>query len=205
MHSLSFAAFFCVLPVAVNAQMVTEMTPDRVKEAVAEGRALKEEKVYSLSRSSAYCIFSTPYNRVRSAAFEAKKQYRDFAETDVTPNMLAPEARFFCPSIAINQTGLRRANPTTAVIIEKGKPEPIRPTSVELSPEKFSNAFGAKAEGEGMVVSFPLAVLKAGSEFHVVYDAKVAPGNLKKGLAGLSGVSKGCDDCAMEISLDKVR
>ncbi len=197
LHVAALLGFAC----AASADVVTDMTSERIKEAIAEGQRT-QPKIYLVEKGDAYCILSTPFSRVRQLAHQAKKEYRDFTDADVTPEIIAAEARFYCPSIKTDSNGLRRGNVTAIVITEKdGKGAPIRPTAMEKEAEKFANAFGATAEGTAVSATFPLDVLKSGRELHVVYDAKVGAPKAGRGIS----FKHGCDDCAMEIKLDKVR
>ena len=52
-----------------ESQVVTEMTPERIREAIADE---KGEGCYALKKT--YACFTTPYSRVVQAARVAKKQ-----------------------------------------------------------------------------------------------------------------------------------
>ena len=78
---------------AASAQVVTEMTPERIREAIADTKA-KGCYVLStggvLERFGRGCL-TTPYSRVVLAAQNAREKYQPFTEADVQPAMLAPE------------------------------------------------------------------------------------------------------------------
>jgi hypothetical protein len=78
------------------------MTPERMKEAIALGNDAKAAKKfleqYTLERGSVgwntlaqFGTFSTPFSRVVEAAYTARKKYKPFSESDVTPEMIAAE------------------------------------------------------------------------------------------------------------------
>src|SRR5687768_8054551 len=67
-----------------GAQVVTEMTPERIRDAIAD---TKTDGCYELRKG--YACFTTPYSRVVLAARSAKKEYKPFAEADAA-DLLAP-------------------------------------------------------------------------------------------------------------------
>ena len=95
---LSVLAAVLSVPLIVPAQqIVTDMTPGQIAEAikagekgdVADGVMMKSS---GFSWGSIHvATFSTPFMRVAMGPKQAKKAYREFAAADVTPKMLAPE------------------------------------------------------------------------------------------------------------------
>jgi len=186
----------CVVASAAGAQLVTEMTPERVSEAIAFGSQAKKMEYPQLKGGPAKCAIITPFGRVAKAAFEAKRAYKTLTVEEVTTEMLAPNVEVVCPSQCVTPGCTRSFGVATVraiVITEKGGASPQQPISSEPMPEVYQNAFGAKDEATGLIATFPLAALQPGRELHVVFDRKV------------SGMTSRCDDCRIELKLDKVR
>ena len=90
-----------------TSQLVSEMTPERIQEAITLANQRKasidSDGCYKLSKkrgfvSEQYGCFTTPFSRVYMAARDARTKYRTFTEADVTPEMIAPEVTFLVPS-----------------------------------------------------------------------------------------------------------
>jgi hypothetical protein len=191
------------LAVTARAQILTEMTPERIAEAIAFGTAQKERPVYEIRQrglmGSMYKptlgYFSTPFLRVAQGAYSAKKNYQPFTAADVTPDMVAPEVRVYGMAQA---RGALVSNVQTVVLTPKGARGPeaaIRPASITEIPVEFKNAMGMQAQGKSLMAAFPIDAFRDGYEVHLVYDAGVHNG----------GEYKFCEDCAVELKLDKVR
>jgi hypothetical protein len=58
----------------------------------------------------------------------------------------------------------------------------------------YANLFGAKWEGTGALAVFPISEFKEGREVRIVFDKSIP----------VVGV-KSCDDCGIEVRLDKVK
>ena len=203
MSRLLAVASLAVFAAPVAAQVVTEMTPERVREAIAVGTSQKEAPYYEIRKGgfggSLYKprlgSFTTPFLRVAQAAYEAKKQYRPFTEADVPAEMLAPELRVYGMSQA---EGARIANVQAIVITPKGQRDPaaaIRPSSTAEVPVQYRNLMGMTAEGKSLMAVFPLEVLRESNEVHIIYDSGVHDGR----------ENKFCEDCFVEFKLEKLR
>jgi hypothetical protein len=187
--------------VDARSQITAPMTAARVKEAIAYGAAARELRLYELSgrMGRVRCGYTTPFLRVAMAAHEAKKNYKPFAERDVTEEMAGPFITVACPSTFVGGTGPQAyrvfANVQNIVVTAKdGTGMAIQPISKEPMPEIYQNAFGAKVEAAGILATLPVAAFaQPGAELHVIFDKKVK--------AGFGG----CEDCALEIRLDKAR
>src|SRR5712692_3213182 len=79
------------LPVVVAAQIVTEMTPERIKEAISSEKATGCYELHKQSLTGRVVVgcFTTPFSRVVAAAQNAKRKYKPFTEADVTPELIA--------------------------------------------------------------------------------------------------------------------
>jgi hypothetical protein len=204
--TLSIAAFALTLaPSAAVAQIVVEMTPAKIKEAIAWGESVKRVELPELisgsgfawkSQKAVWGTYSTPFMRVAAAANAAKKKYKAFSEADVTPDMIAPELHVMGYAVSLGK--LNVANVENVVITkkkDKDRSRAIQPTRTEPLSEEYQNLYGAKTEGRSLLAVFPLDVAVDGNEVHIIYDRKVASAN----------GTGGCDDCSAELKLEKLR
>ena len=203
MRWVIFVGLAAVLAAPASAQIVTQMTPEAISEAIAFGTSQKEAPYYEIRKQgfvgSVYKpmlgSFTTPFLRVALAAYEAKKQYKAFSESDVSREMVAPEVHVYGMSQA---DGARVANVQAIVFTPNGRHDPasaIRPTSTSEVPVQYRNLLGMTAEGKNLMAVFPLEVLRDGNEVHIIFDAGVHDG----------AKNKFCEDCFVELKLDKVR
>lgn len=192
-----------ITPLSVSAQVVTNMTPDTIKQAISYGTREKSVELNEIKTRSGFAwdadkvrwgFYSTPFLRVAMAANRAKRQYKAFTEQDVTPEMIAPELHVYATAASLG--GVKVANVEAVVITkagEKDRSKVIRPTNLTELPEEFQNIFGAKVVGKSVVAAFPLDVLSEQNEIHIVFDQRIASG------------ATGCDDCSMRFKLSGVR
>ena len=203
MRSAIFVALVAVCAAPVSAQIVTEMTPEKIREAIAFGTSQKEAPYYEIRLpgfvGSVYKprlgSFTTPFLRVALAAFEAKKLYKTFTEADVPRELVAPEVYVYGMSQA---DGARIANVQAVVITPKGRHDPasaIRPVSTADVPVQYRNLMGMTAAGKNLMAVFSLEAFREGNEVHIVFDSGVHDG----------AKAKFCEDCFVELKLDKVR
>lgn len=181
-----------------SAQLVLEMTPELVRQAIADD---KNPGCYSLK--TGYACFSTPYSRLAAAAREARKRYEKFAEADVTPELLRPGIveviAWAQPSFVY---GRGRTGPpidvTTVVVAPKKSSDrsaAILPAERVDLDERYQNLMGAKWEAHGLVARFPITVLVEANEVRVVYAGKGCA-DWKQKLAS---------ECGFQFKLDGVR
>jgi hypothetical protein len=175
------------LPLAL-ATTAAELTPTEIQAALDSGAKAKKLETIEIKKGRVSCYVTTPTSRVQYAGHRAKKEYKTLAVADVAPELLAPEVQILCGSTKTHESQNTIADVKAIVIVPKGG-EPIQPTSKEVMPEMYRNAYGPTAEGEGMMASFPLDAFKQGSVVHVVYSTKVFYSNF----AGAK------DDLDMEI------
>lgn len=196
-------AVLLLITAPTAAQVITNVTPETVRSAIAFGTAAKEPPFYEIRRSgfvgSVYKprlgFFTTPYLRIAQATYESKKQYKPFSEADVTPAMTVSELHVYGMAQAV---GARIANVQNIVITRKGERDAakaVQPASVSEVPVEFRNLMGMQAQGKNLLAVFPLAALKEGFEVHVIYDSGVPNGS----------ANSFCDDCFVEFDLKKVR
>jgi hypothetical protein len=188
-----------------HAQIIRDMSPERIREAIAVGSKAKNVWVYTIQEKARWswppllAVYTTPFLRVALAANAAKKQYKTFAETDVTPDMLKPEIQVFIPSRALQGTSI--ANVQTIVLLphnSKDAAQAVHPTSVTEATQEYKNLLGFTGEGKGMVAVFPIDAWREDYDAHVVFDAEI-PSSQGPGAVG------GCMDCRSRLYLKDVK
>jgi hypothetical protein len=186
--------------VCAQAQIVTDMTPELIQEAIAKGGSglykLQERTIWGNGPELGY--FTTPYSRVALAAALARTHNKPFTPADVTPDMLRPELHVYAVSQAVYGNKNEIANVKAVVVMPyKGKdPSAVtEPTRTEEVTGEYWSLMGAAAKGRRMMAVFPLVVVNETNELRVVFDRYV-PG---------SSSIKGCTDCGVRFELEKVR
>jgi hypothetical protein len=186
--------------VYAHAQVVTDMTPELVQEAITQGGSgrykIQEQTIWGDGPVLGY--FTTPYSRVALAAALARKHGKPYTPAEVTPDMLRPELHVYARAQAVYGNKNRIANVTKVVVMPYQSRDPsaaIHPTRTEDVADEYWNLMGAVANGRNVMAVFPLSVLSENNEIRVVYDRHV-PG---------SSQIKGCTDCGVRFSLAKVR
>lgn len=180
-------AFVLVFPAAASAQVVTDMTPERVREAVAYGSTGKAA-LYRIGgglTSPLTALYTTPFLRVALAAGEAKAQYRPFDEAAVSAELLLPgvvevyaparppEARYGSPAVSVKAVVVMPSGGKDAALA-------IHPTRTVPGIERYANLLGATQDAIGLTAHFPLRALSEGNELRVIYsDGHEAKGRFK--------------------------
>src|SRR5437868_507516 len=99
---LTFAAALVAAP--ASAQIIADMTPTMLQQAIAEGKKSDDVAAgsYAISMKPSFFengtvlgTFSTPYSRVVQAARSAFKTYKDFTPADVAPELLEPTVHVY--------------------------------------------------------------------------------------------------------------
>ena len=202
-------AIASLLAVPATAQVVTDMTPELIKQAIADK---KGKPCYPISMGSTMAMtkrdvgcFSTPYSRVVAAARAAQKAYKPFTEADVTVDMFAPEVRVIASAVnRIHGVGAGIISPKTVVVMPIGVTDiaaAIQPSKTEEVDQAFTNAYGAEWRGKTIVASFPLSVLSEKNELRIVYDGPCGAG----GPGSRNAEGGFTTDCGSKFKLDKVR
>jgi hypothetical protein len=158
-----------------TAQVITDMTPQRIKEAIALGESGKAKpyKIGGSTLTPLWGTFSTPYLRVALAAAEAKEKYSSFTEKDATDEIVRPGEVIVYLSAIEPLSGNQPRSAKAIVIMPAGKndrADAVRPEKTEPTPASWSNAMGAKWEAESLIAYFPLSALQDGAEFRMVFD-----------------------------------
>lgn len=199
-HPICTIVLLLGFAVHAQAQVVTEMTPELVQEAITKGGAgvykIQERTIWG--DGPALGFFTTPYSRVALAAALARKHRTSFTTADVTPDMLRPELHVYAASQAIYGNRNRIAHVEAVVV----RPYQSKDASASVQPMRTEDVtaeqwpvMGAAAKGRNVMAVFPLSVLNEGNEIRVVFDRHVP---------GSSGI-KGCTECGVRFALEKVR
>ncbi len=155
-----------LLPAMLAADVVTEMTPERIREAIAFGTKKKSLSNYPIGDEwNVLLNFSTPFLRVAQAAAEAASTYRPFGEADVTPDLIEPEIRLNAVASIYNVAIVSNVR---AVVIVLPDGRVIQPSRVEERIEDYQNRYGAKGTARSLIAYFPLSVVMDGNEVRVV-------------------------------------
>jgi len=198
-------ALFLVAASTAGAQIVSDMTPVTIREAIAMGTKAKDLGWYRIQEKARFtwppliALYTTPFLRVALAANNAKKHYKVFTEADVTHEMLAPEIQVLVPSQWADGGAI--ANVETIVLLphnSKDASQAIHPAQTKDPPEEYKDIPGFPGGGKSLIAIFPIAVWKEGNDVRVVFDRAI-PGAMGPKALG------GCTDCKARLYLDKVR
>jgi hypothetical protein len=190
------------------AQVVTDMTPERIAEAITAGEKGKfhdgrivEKRSWALMGGVQVATFSTPFMRVAAAAAHAKRNYQALRPDDVTNDLTAPELHIY----AWAQGDLPHVHNVVSVVItprkgskEEKRARAIHPKELIDIPTNFRNAFGASADASGKMAVFPLDALNEQHEVHVIYDNTET-------IKRTNAYTLGCIDCSAAFNLKGVR
>src|SRR2546422_8883192 len=158
---------FCVLlAVSTDAQVVVNMTPETIESAIAYGLSAKKDVgLYTLQERSGWGngpivgFFTTPFSRVASAAYDAKRKYKTFTRADVTADLIAPELHVYGTS-TVNGGDVVNVDAIVVTLRKsKGPADVIQPTRSSVITDEYKNRMGWTGKGRSMMAVFPLAVL----------------------------------------------
>jgi hypothetical protein len=145
--------------------VVEEMTPEQIAAAIQLGTTSKKLWPYGDVYSPA--SMTTPFLRVALAAHEAKREFKPFTAADVTPEMVEPELKVM---VSPHVSG-RFVRTVKAVVVRNKKTGVlIQPNRSTVTEHNYSNAYGKKDSGAGIVATFPLSVVDADNEIAVAYE-----------------------------------
>jgi hypothetical protein len=176
---LTVVACVVLLPAVTQAQVVTEMTPERIREAItaADGPPRTRDYMWcEVNCVHSLAVFvSTPFSGVEMAAREAKKKYLPFTEKDVAPQLLMMEMELYVPAFmggkSITSGVVNVEHVVAAGEGETDRAKVIQPTSIEKEPAEWSSASGATRKGYGVTARFPLSILQPGKEFRIILSS----------------------------------
>ena len=175
------AALFLCAPHA-NAQLVTEMTTERIGEAIAVGMDSSEPRLgigmlYGQpieGRPGPHVCgsFVTPFARVATEARVAKKNYRPFTSDHIVPAMIEPMVTVLATAIEGREIAtVRRVKLViVAPIFSEDVAAAMRPVSMEAREQTYSNALGAKMVGVSAMATFPISAFSSDNEVRIVYE-----------------------------------
>jgi hypothetical protein len=190
-----------------SAQVVTQMTPELVQQALTDTKTpgcypLKMGGLMSFRTTIVGC-YTTPYSRIAGAAQRARTKYQPFTVADVTDEMRRPVVEVIAfPQSEIAGMPLRERGMLSvlAVVVAPAKAKDrsagvILPTAQAETGEEYVNAYGAKWEAKSITATFPMDVLRETNEIRVVYPAN----------ACADSKNKLYSECAVDLKLDKVK
>lgn len=148
-----------LVAVPAAAQVVTEMTPRQVDQAIAMGIERKPAR-YSLRTKYLWMEFDTPFLRVSERAATAPVADRSIA----TPDLLAPELRILAAPEPLGDDvpGIKK------VLLERPDGATVAPKSQEAYVDYAQSARRKKIAIRGVRAVFPLAALEPGARFRFV-------------------------------------
>jgi hypothetical protein len=201
------AATVLAITSPARAEIVREMTPAQIEQAIKAGLAgwpacyeLKFGSVLAMKPTVYVGCMTTPFSRVAGAARAAKKGYKPFGPDSVPPEMIAPVLEVFAFSQKEKGRGNKRIDVTAVVVGQKeakiGEGEIVQPTEANATKDEYQNAFGAEYIGFGMRAVFPLEVVAPDRELRVVFDDK---------MCAYGGFNSLKDECRLPFKLDKLR
>lgn len=148
-----------LVAVPAAAQVVTEMTPRQVDQAIAMGIERKPAR-YSLRTKYLWMEFDTPFLRVSERAATAPVADRSIA----TPDLLAPELRMLAAPEPLGDDvpGIKK------VLLERPDGAAVAPKSQQAYVDYAQSARRKKIAIRGVRAVFPLAALEPGARFRFV-------------------------------------
>lgn len=203
------AALFLALSVllygpSARAQVLAALTPAQIAEAIALGAKVGEAKKflreYRLrtrgfgSNGPTVGMFTTPFSRVVALSLAAHERYAPFSPEDIDAAVLEPTIEVHAWPAVVSERRSDSIASVMAIVImpdnAKDRSLAIQPLRTEHAVTTFSNLFGARRDGEGLMAVFPIAEFKQGRDLHIVFDQKI----------NTVGVAY-CDDCKIDIQL----
>lgn len=144
------------LAVPAGAQVVTEMTPQKIDQAIAAGIERKPGP-YALRTKYLWMEFDTPFLRVSERAATAATADRSIA----TPDLLAPELRIVAAPEPFGDDVLA----IKKVVVERADGATVAPRSQESFVDYAQSSRRKKIAIRGVRAVFPLAALEPGARF----------------------------------------
>jgi hypothetical protein len=139
-----------------GAQVVTNMTPERIDQAIAAGVDQKPP-AYALRTRQFWMEFTTPYLRVCERAAGAAKADRSIA----TPDLVAPELRIVAAAEPLGD----KVPAVKAAVVERADGTTVKPSSQQEFVDYAQSSRRKKIAIRGVRAVFPIAVLEPGARF----------------------------------------
>lgn len=169
-----------VAAVPASAQVVAEMTPDAIRQAVSdqdvkpcyEMRFVSDVIGKDRRDFNVLACFSTPYSRVAFLARQAREKLETFDAAALPSEVTAPELQIHAyPRKHRSVTGVEKI-----VLMPKGSTDPasaIAPLRTDEKIAQYSNAMGATYTARSVTAVYPLAVLSQSNVVRIVYEGPV--------------------------------
>lgn len=164
---------------AAPAEVVTEMTPALVEQAIKEGQVKARSGLlaglfgkvslpgqYGQGGRKRPCFLMTPYSRVVFASHLAYSENRALTPDRLRPDLVAPELWVVCSPITHRTEEASDVRTISLVAGDRAVPA----LRVETSRELYRDAFGFTYPALGMTAVFPLSALQPGAEVNVLYS-----------------------------------
>ena len=196
-----------MIPAAMTgqAQIITDMSPERIREAIAFGTSERDLGWYRIQEKARWswppliAKYTTPYLRVALAASEAKKRYKIFTADKVTPDMLAPV--IIVRAWSRDAVDGSVANVLTIVLLPHNSKEATE--AIHATEIQDASQFGFTEKGKGLLAVFPLESWREDRDLRVVFDRTI-PGSHADD-AHLPSSTGSCKDCKSRLYLDKIK
>ncbi len=182
-HWPAAIALMALLPAApTHAQLVGDMSPDRVREALAWGLRAPETELdqYELRTDRTWLVnFDTPFLRVAQLSRAMKIQNSPASEADVSPKVAGPEVHVYAH--ARMDTGRGPVPNIDYVVILHPRPgapsETILPSSVQSFVRRVptdADFMGSTRIARSVKAVFPLRALAAGNTVRLTFEGGTA-------------------------------
>jgi hypothetical protein len=152
-------------PALFGADVVMEMTPEAVSDAISAGLE-RPPKPYPLNSPKVWMLLETPFLRVAMAAAKAQSQNMAIDGSLITPDMTAPVLKVLAGPelLGVEPIGIK------SILAQADDSTPVAPTSVTKTMDIARSARKKKIELKGVNAVFPISVLKPGVRFRLVME-----------------------------------
>lgn len=182
-HWQAAISLMALLPAAeTHAQFVADMSPERVREALAWGLRAPETELdqYQLRTDRSWLVnFDTPFLRVAQLSRAMKIQNAPASEADVSPKVAGPEVHVYAH--ARMDTGGGPLPNIDYVVILHPRPgaelETILPSSVQSFVRRVptdADFMGSTRIARSLKAVFPLRALAAGNSVRITFEGGTA-------------------------------
>jgi hypothetical protein len=153
MRRFAWPALLLSLPASAPAQVVTEMTPQQIDQAIADRKPVP----YTLRTKVFWVEFTTPYLRVSDRALKSPTADRSLA----TPDLIAPELRIIAAAEPLGD----KVPAVKEAVVERPDGTLVKPTSQQETLDYAQSTRRKKIAIRGVRAVFPIAALQPGARF----------------------------------------
>jgi hypothetical protein len=164
-----------------RAQVVQDMTPERIREALEWGVSASETELsqYDLRTDKTWLVnFDTPFLRVAQFSRAMKIQNSPATEGDVSPKLAAPEVHLYAHA---RQTAGGGPLPNIEYVMvvrprPDGAAENLLPTSLQSFVRRVprdEDVGGPTRIARSVKASFPMRALAAGNEVRLTFEGGI--------------------------------